>query len=143
MYTAGQLLAPSLQGGYQAPLTSSALREGAALGVISLLQRRQSEGPNVHTTGLQDVLDLVRGQDKDSFTCLLINWYRRAKGKYKVPTFAHQELDLHKVFWEVQDKGGYDQVTNFKLWKVCKPPSFLCAPLCLHPSLFCSSSACF
>ena len=65
----------------------------------------------------------MRGLDKDSFTCLLINWYRRAKGKYKVPTFAHQELDLHKVFWEVQDKGGYDQVTNFKLWKVSPPPS--------------------
>lgn len=80
---------------------------------------------------LQDVLDLVRGQDRDSFTCLLINWYRRAKGKYKVPTFAHQELDLHKVFWEVQDKGGYDQVTNFKLWKVCTPnlaaPALPCA----------------
>ena len=68
--------------------------------------------------GLQDVLDLVRGLDKDSFTCLLINWYRRAKGKYKVPTFAHQELDLHKVFWEVQDRGGYDHVTAHKLWKV-------------------------
>ena len=64
------------------------------------------------------MLDLVRGLDKDPFTRLLINWYRRAKGKYKVPTFAHQELDLHKVFWEVQDKGGYDQVTNLKLWKV-------------------------
>ncbi len=69
----------------------------------------------------QDVLDLVRGLDKDGFTRLLINWYRRAKGKYKVPTFAHQELDLHKVFWEVQDKGGYDQVTNLKLWKVGHP----------------------
>lgn len=66
----------------------------------------------------QEVLDLVRGLDKDPFTRLLINWYRRAKGKYKVPTFAHQELDLHKVFWEVQDKGGYDQVTTLKLWKV-------------------------
>lgn len=89
-------------------------------------------------SGLQDVLDLVRGQDRDSFTCLLINWYRRAKGKYKVPTFAHQELDLHKVFWEVQDKGGYDQVTNFKLWKVCNcrpPAAFPSVPLCPHPRL--------
>ena len=83
----------------------------------------------------QDVLDLVRGQDKDSFTCLLINWYRRAKGKYKVPTFAHQELDLHKVFWEVQDKGGYDQVTNFKLWKVC--------PFTAPPPLPSSCHVCF
>lgn len=57
---------------------------------------------------------------------LLINWYRRAKGRYKVPTFAHKELDLHKVFWQVQDKGGYDQVTNLKLWKVSPP----------HPILF-------
>ena len=76
---------------------------------------------------------MVRGLDKDSFTCLLINWYRRAKGKYKVPTFAHQELDLHKVFWEVQDKGGYDQVTNFKLWKVTPhlPPPLPSTPQAL------------
>lgn len=66
----------------------------------------------------QEVLELLGSLDKESFVRLLINWYRRAKGRYKVPTFAHQELDLHKVFWEVQDKGGYDQVTNLKLWKV-------------------------
>ena len=90
----------------------------------------------------QDVLDLVRGLDKDSLVRLLINWYRRAKGKYKVPTFAHQELDLHKVFWEVQDKGGYDQVTNLKLWKVGLPSALftrLCAvqllTTCLHAVL--------
>lgn len=86
---------------------------------LHIIETHHLQEPSVAGCALQDVLDLVRGLDKDSFTCLLINWYRRAKGKYKVPTFAHQELDLHKVFWEVQDKGGYDQVTNAKLWKVC------------------------
>ena len=35
-----------------------------------------------------------------------------------MPIFAHQELDLHKVFWEVQSKGGSQIVTDQKLWKV-------------------------
>lgn len=66
---------------------------------------------------LQAVLDHLRDFSKDQLKNLLVNWYRRAKGKYKVPVFAHQELDLHKVFWEVQDRGGYDHVTAHKLWK--------------------------
>lgn len=89
----------------------------------------------------QEVLDLVRGLDKDPFTRLLINWYRRAKGKYKVPTFAHQELDLHKVFWEVQDKGGYDQVTALKLWKVPHSPCIApCHVTLTHVNLLCQSA---
>ena len=66
---------------------------------------------------LQAVLEHLRDFSKDQLKNLLVNWYRRAKGKYKVPVFAHQELDLHKVFWEVQDRGGYDHVTAHKLWK--------------------------
>ncbi|KAK9833054.1 hypothetical protein WJX74_005940 [Apatococcus lobatus] len=69
----------------------------------------------------QAVLDHLRDLSKEQLKNLLVNWYRRAKGKYKVPVFAHQELDLHKVFWEVQDRGGYDHVTAHKLWKdVCR-----------------------
>ncbi len=75
---------------------------------------------------MQAVLEHIRGLDKDELKNLLVNWYRRAKGKYKVPIFAHQELDLHKVFWEVQDRGGYDYVTAHKLWKV-RP--YLCPTL--------------
>ena len=63
-------------------------------------------------------MDYLRDLSKEQLKNLLVNWYRRAKGKYKVPVFAHQELDLHKVFWEVQDRGGYDHVTAHKLWKV-------------------------
>ncbi|KAK9851880.1 hypothetical protein WJX84_003835 [Apatococcus fuscideae] len=69
----------------------------------------------------QAVLEHLRTHNKEQLKNLLMNWYRRAKGKYKVPIFAHQELDLHKVFWEVQDRGGYDHVTAHKLWKdVCR-----------------------
>lgn len=33
-------------------------------------------------------------------------------------TFAHKELDLYKVFWEVQERGGYQAVCGTKQWKV-------------------------
>jgi ARID/BRIGHT DNA binding domain len=52
------------------------------------------------------------------FTTLLTNYYRSIRGKFKVPIFAHVELDLHKVWWEVQARGGYESVTKDKLWKV-------------------------
>lgn len=39
-------------------------------------------------------------------------------GKYKLVTFAHRELNLHKVFWEVQSRGGYQAVCATKQWKV-------------------------
>ena len=65
------------------------------------------------------MLEHLKPLDKDALTTLLINWYRRqGQEKYKVPIFAHQELDLHRVFWEVQDRGGYEQVTALKQWKV-------------------------
>ena len=40
------------------------------------------------------------------------------------PPFPHpqgQELDLHKVFLEVVERGGYERVTCLKLWRdVCR-----------------------
>ena len=39
-------------------------------------------------------------------------------GKYKLVTFAHKELNLYKVFWEVQARGGYQAVCRTKQWKV-------------------------
>lgn len=39
-------------------------------------------------------------------------------GKYKLVTFAHKELNLYKVFWEVQARGGYQAVCATKQWKV-------------------------
>ena len=49
---------------------------------------------------------------------LVGNWYRVNRGRFKIPIFAHQELDLHRVFWEVQARGGSDMVTAEKMWKV-------------------------
>ncbi|KAK9824407.1 hypothetical protein WJX72_010057 [[Myrmecia] bisecta] len=69
----------------------------------------------------RDLLEQLRELTREQFKTLLTNWYRRVKGKFKVPIFAHQELDLHLVFFEVQDRGGYDHVTAQKLWKdVCR-----------------------
>lgn len=39
-------------------------------------------------------------------------------GKFKPIIFARLELDLHRVFWEVQNRGGYDAVCRGKQWKV-------------------------
>ena len=39
-------------------------------------------------------------------------------GKFKPIIFARMELDLHRVFWEVQNRGGYNAVCRAKLWKV-------------------------
>ena len=66
---------------------------------------------------------------RDRFLMLVGNWYRVNRGKFKIPTFAHKELDLHRVFWEVQARGGSDMVTAEKMWKVCLnlyPPCRTC-----------------
>ena len=61
---------------------------------------------------------MLEGLSRERFTTLLTNWYRAARGKFKVPIFAHQELDLHRVFWEVMRRGGFPVVTEQKQWKV-------------------------
>ena len=40
---------------------------------------------------------MLRALSPSSFLTLLTNFYRGLKGKFKVPIFAHQELDLFKV----------------------------------------------
>lgn len=67
---------------------------------------------------VQEILELLQPLSKDRFVMLVGNWYRLNRGKFKVPIFAHQELDLHRVFWEVQARGGSDMVTAEKMWKV-------------------------
>ena len=51
---------------------------------------------------LQEVLDQIRPLNREQFTTLVTNFMLGLRGKFKVPTFAHTELDLHKVrgiFW--------------------------------------------
>ena len=67
---------------------------------------------------MQEVLDTLQPLSRDRFLMLVGNWYRVNRGKFKIPTFAHKELDLHRVFWEVQARGGSDMVTAEKMWKV-------------------------
>lgn len=45
----------------------------------------------------QDVLQQLRPLDREQFTTLLTNFMLGLRGKFKVPTFAHTELDLHRV----------------------------------------------
>ncbi len=66
----------------------------------------------------QDVLDMLRSLGPERFLTLLANWHRGVHGKFKVPVFAHRELDLVTVFWSVMEKGGYGVVSNHKQWKV-------------------------
>ena len=44
-----------------------------------------------------EALDALRPLGGEQFVNLLTNFYRGLKGKYKVPIFAHQELDLRTV----------------------------------------------
>ena len=67
---------------------------------------------------MQDVLQHLRNFSKDQFVMMVGNWHRLNRGKFKIPTFAHKELDLFRVFWEVQGRGGSDVITSNKLWKV-------------------------
>lgn len=83
---------------------------------------------------LQEVLGMLEGLSKDRFATLLNNWHRARSGRFKVPIFAHQELDLHRVFWEVMRRGGFPVVTEAKQWKARAPASWLplqLPPLCL------------
>ena len=68
---------------------------------------------------------MLRSLGPERFLTLLANWHRGVHGKFKVPVFAHRELDLVTVFWSVMEKGGYEVVSNNKQWKV-EP---LCCPL--------------
>ena len=65
---------------------------------------------------------MLRSLGEERFMTLLANWHRGVHGKFKVPVFAHQELDLYKVFWSVMEKGGYDVVSSNKQWKVGSCP---------------------
>lgn len=67
------------------------------------------------------VLEALKMLNSEQFITLLTNFYRGLKGKFKVPTFAHRELDLHAVWWSVMDRGGYEVVTNGKQWRdICR-----------------------
>ena len=43
---------------------------------------------------------------------------RLGAGKYKLVTLAHQELNIYKVFWDVQARSGYQTGCANKQWKV-------------------------
>jgi hypothetical protein len=86
-------------------------------------------------TRVQDVLDMLKPLGRERFMTLLTNWQRGVHGKFKVPIFAHQELDLYRVFWSVMDKGGYEIVSANKQWKVGTLPSQRCSQLHLCPPL--------
>ncbi len=73
---------------------------------------------------------MLRSLGEERFMTLLANWHRGVHGKFKVPVFAHSELDLFKVFWSVMEKGGYEIVSANKQWKV----GLSVLPACCHPS---------
>jgi len=73
-------------------------------------------------------IDILQQLSNQQFTTLLINFNQRQNNntninnsKFKIPIFAHKELDLQKVWWYVWKQGGYQAVTNAKQWKeVCR-----------------------
>lgn len=69
----------------------------------------------------EKVLEALRALTPDQFMVLLTNFYMGLKGKYKVPIFAHRELDIYTVWWSVVERGGYESVTAEKQWKdICR-----------------------
>ena len=64
-----------------------------------------------------EVLDALRALPKDQFLIMLENFYVGLKGRFKIPTFAHCELDLHRVWWSVMDRYGYETVCASKQWR--------------------------
>ena len=74
-------------------------------------------GQRIHA----QILEALKPLSMEQFRTLLTNFYVGLKGKYKIPTFAHRELDLKSVWWEVIDRGGYETVCIQKAWKdVCR-----------------------
>lgn len=67
------------------------------------------------------ILQALRILSRDQFMMLVTNFYIGLKGKYKIPIFAHRELDLFTVWWSVMERCGYERVTNEKQWKdICR-----------------------
>jgi len=64
-----------------------------------------------------EILDWLRDLTKEQFLCMLENFYVGLKGRFKTPTFAHRELDLHRVWWSVMDRNGYESVSAQKQWR--------------------------
>ncbi|GMH41171.1 hypothetical protein BSKO_09081 [Bryopsis sp. KO-2023] len=95
-------------------------RRGTSLNNFALLQEMVYYDPSNPVGPVSaDVIQAL--PERDGFTVLIYNFMRRLKGKFKCPIFAGHELDLHRVFHEVQNRGGYDRVTQLKLWKeVCR-----------------------
>ena len=76
-------------------------------------ERLDSEDP---TSDADDAEDAPIGS-KASFTSLLEKLHRKAGRKLRVPTFCGEKLDLHKLFCEVQSRGGSEAVTEQRKWK--------------------------
>lgn len=61
-------------------------------------------------------------QTRDAFHYMLLKWYReRGVSRYRIPALMQQELDLRKLFMDVQVRGGYDTVTLTRQWgEMCR-----------------------
>ncbi len=67
------------------------------------------------------ILDALRLLTRDQFMLMLRNFYVGLKGRFKIPIFAHKELDLFVVWWSVIERFGYETVTAHKQWKdICR-----------------------
>ena len=117
---------------YLSDLGSDIYGKYAAFASLASKSRSKNDsrsGPSTYPTGPlvpgqqvdHKILEALRALSREQFMTMVTNFYLGLKGKYKVPIFAHKELDLYTVWWSVMDRYGYEAVSAEKQWKdVCR-----------------------
>jgi len=117
---------------YLSELGSEIYGKYAAFASLASKSRSKNDsrsGPSTYPTGPlvpgqqvdHRILEALRALSREQFMTMVTNFYVGLKGKYKVPIFAHRELDLYTVWWSVMDRFGYEAVSAEKQWKdVCR-----------------------
>eukprot|EP00884_Botryococcus_braunii_P022264 jgi/Botrbrau1/8721/Bobra.0311s0031.1 len=113
--------APAREHDTSAGRGNTATKGGAAAAALSKADSEAPSVPYIAREITEEVLAPLRGLSRTGMENLLANWYRGVKGKFKVPIFAHRDLDLYRVFWAVVERGGNEHVTFNKQWKdICR-----------------------
>lgn len=81
--------------------------------------RKRGGGPGSSGVGAEEEEQTEKDQiDELSFKMKLQEYMRQGGVEnFRVPQVAGRELNLYKLYTEVVRRGGYDHVSNAKLWR--------------------------